>query len=350
VASKTVDELVKNKPEDLAREAIRDSNLLLEVFKGISSLSPKVKFKSAKILTLISERNPQKLYPRIDFFIGLLDSGNQILKWNAIDVIANLASVDVNKRFEKIFDKFYGLLEEGSLITAGHVIDNSWKIVNAKPTLERKITKELLKVEKVSLPTDECRNILFGHTLLSFDQYFDKIQDRNEVIAFAKRQLNNSRNATKIKAEKFLKKHAAHVSTNMKVTTIKQKMLIPATPDEVYEAFMDAKKHSAFTGSKATCDPKVGGKFTAWAGYISGRNLELERGKKIVQEWSTTDWPEAYLPSKLELTFQKTKGGTEISVIHSDVPVEQADDLAEGWVKFYWKPMKEYFARNVRRR
>lgn len=70
------------------------------------------------------------------------------------------------------------------------------------------------------------------------------------------------------------------VFMKMKVTTIKQNAVIPATPDEVYEAFIDAKKHSAFTGSKATCNPKIGGKFTAWDGYISGKNLELEKGKK----------------------------------------------------------------------
>jgi activator of HSP90 ATPase len=135
-----------------------------------------------------------------------------------------------------------------------------------------------------------------------------------------------------------------------KVTTIRQKTFVPATPDEVYDAFMDAKKHSAFTGSKATSDPKVGGEFTAWDGYISGKNIELERGKKIVQEWSTTDWPDASPPSKLELAFKKTKGGTEILMIHSNVPPEQADDLAEGWVEFYWKPLEEYFTKQSRKR
>lgn len=135
---------------------------------------------------------------------------------------------------------------------------------------------------------------------------------------------------------------------SMKATTIKQKTLIPATPDEVYDAFMEAKKHSAFTGSKATSDPKVGGEFTAWDGYISGRNLELVKGKKIVQEWSTTDWPDKFPPSRLELTFKGAKGGTEISMIHSNVPAEQADDLAEGWNEFYWKPMKEYFTKRAR--
>jgi activator of HSP90 ATPase len=133
----------------------------------------------------------------------------------------------------------------------------------------------------------------------------------------------------------------------MKTTTIEQKTFVPAVPDEVYDAFMDSKKHSAFTGSKATCDPRVGGAFTAWDGYISGKNLELETGKKIVQEWSTTDWPDSYPPSTLELAFSKTKGGTELSMIHSNVPAEQAEDLAEGWVEFYWKPLKDYFKKHA---
>jgi activator of HSP90 ATPase len=131
----------------------------------------------------------------------------------------------------------------------------------------------------------------------------------------------------------------------MKVTTIKQKVIIPATPEEVYDAFTDASKHSAFTGSKATSDAKVGGKFTAWDGYISGKNLELEKPKKIVQEWKTTEWPEGYPPSRFELTLKKTKDGTEISMIHSNVPAEQADDIKQGWIDFYWNPLKKYFVK-----
>jgi len=128
-----------------------------------------------------------------------------------------------------------------------------------------------------------------------------------------------------------------------KTETIKQKVIIPATPIEVYEAFVDAKKHSEFTGSKAAFDPKIGGQFTAWDGYIFGKNLELERGKRIVQEWLTTDWPEGQPPSRLELTFKKAKTGTELSMVHTDVPAEQAADLAQGWIDFYWDPLKKYF-------
>ena len=132
----------------------------------------------------------------------------------------------------------------------------------------------------------------------------------------------------------------------MNVTTIKQSVTIRADPEKVYEAFMDARIHSEFTGSKATCNPVVGGKFTAWDGYISGKNLELEKGKKIVQEWKTTEWPTGYSPSRFELTLNKIKNGTKIVMVHSNVPEEQAAELAEGWSEFYWTPLKEYFARS----
>lgn len=132
----------------------------------------------------------------------------------------------------------------------------------------------------------------------------------------------------------------------MKVTTVKQTVIVPADPERVYEAFMNARIHSEFTGSKATCEPVVGGRFTAWDGYISGKNLELEQGKKIVQEWKTTEWPTGYSPSRFELALKKVKNGTEIIMVHSNVPEEQAAELAQGWNDFYWTPLKEYFSRN----
>ncbi|WXG44402.1 MAG: SRPBCC domain-containing protein [Promethearchaeati archaeon SRVP18_Atabeyarchaeia-1] len=129
----------------------------------------------------------------------------------------------------------------------------------------------------------------------------------------------------------------------MELTTIRDEVIIPAEPEEIYDAYVDPKKHSAFTGSKATGSGKVGGEFTAWDGYIFGKNLVLETGKRIVQEWMTTEWPEGYPASKLELTLKKVKGGTQLSMVHSNVPAEQADDYKQGWTDFYWKPLREYF-------
>ena len=133
-----------------------------------------------------------------------------------------------------------------------------------------------------------------------------------------------------------------------KLRTIKQKVIIPASPKEVYDAYTDPKKHSAFTESKATGKPVVGGKFTAWDGYIFGKYLELDDGKRVVQEWSSTDFPKGYGPSRLELSFNKVPKGTELVMVHSNIPEEQADETADGWVEWYWDPLKKYFSGQVK--
>ncbi|TRO46268.1 hypothetical protein E2P30_00350 [Candidatus Bathyarchaeota archaeon] len=128
-----------------------------------------------------------------------------------------------------------------------------------------------------------------------------------------------------------------------KITTIKQKIILQALPNEVYYALLDSRKHSEFTGSKATGKAQVGAEFTAWDGYISGKNLELEDDKRIVQEWVTSEWPEGYPPSRLEFTLKAFDGKTELTMIHSDIPAEQKEELKQGWIDFYWEPLKKYF-------
>ncbi len=76
---------------------------------------------------------------------------------------------------------------------------------------------------------------------------------------------------------------------------------------------------------------------------ISGKNLELENGKRIVQDWITTEWPEGYPPSKLEITLKNVDGKTELTMTQSNVPADQKSELEQGWKDFYWKPLKDYF-------
>ena len=128
----------------------------------------------------------------------------------------------------------------------------------------------------------------------------------------------------------------------LKFSSITQTVTIKAPPENVYGAYMDSKKHAAFTGSAAKMSSAIGGKFTAWDGYIVGKNLSLKEGKKIVQEWTTTEWPEGYPPSLLEITLTKAKGGTVLKMVHSKVPASQKDDYAQGWRDYYWAPLKAF--------
>ena len=121
-------------------------------------------------------------------------------------------------------------------------------------------------------------------------------------------------------------------------------MVINAGPLEVYEAYTDPKKHAAFTGTGVTGTPKAGERFTAGDGYIAGKYIILQPGKRIVHEWTTTEWPAGYPPSILELTLKPKGAGTELVMVHSKVPAEQVKYYAKGWREYYWEPLKKYFA------
>ncbi len=147
----------------------------------------------------------------------------------------------------------------------------------------------------------------------------------------------------KLKGQKGVGTRAAAGRT----TTIRQKEFISARPVEIYDAFLNAQKHSAFTGARATNDRWVGGKFTAWDGYISGKNLALENGRRIVQEWKTTEWPTGCKPSLLEFTFKPKGAGTVVTMVQKDVPSVQAGNYRRGWTDYYWMPLKKYFGRHT---
>ena len=132
----------------------------------------------------------------------------------------------------------------------------------------------------------------------------------------------------------------------MKTKTIKQFVVIKASPEEVYDALMDSQKHTKFTGSKAVIGKKVGEEFSAYEGGLSGKNVELVKGKKIVQLWfcSMEHWPKGHY-SKVTFSLEKVKGGTKIDFTHEEVPQSSYKDIEQGWEEHYWKKLKKYFER-----
>jgi activator of HSP90 ATPase len=112
----------------------------------------------------------------------------------------------------------------------------------------------------------------------------------------------------------------------------------------VYAALTKARLHAAFIGGAATGRAREGYAFTAWDGYISGRHLRLAAPRRIVQEWSTSEWPRGLPPSVLDLRLEPARAGTRIVMVQSGVPARQAARLSRGWRGFYWEPMRAYFS------
>jgi len=125
--------------------------------------------------------------------------------------------------------------------------------------------------------------------------------------------------------------------------SIRVSAVLPATPERIYQAWLDSEAHSALTGSSAQIEPRIGGKFSAWDGYISGVTLELEPDRRILQAWRTTEFPQGSPDSRLEILLKPAKGGTRITLVHTDIPDGQADTYKKGWEDFYFAPMRAYF-------
>jgi activator of HSP90 ATPase len=119
--------------------------------------------------------------------------------------------------------------------------------------------------------------------------------------------------------------------------------VIPVAPADIYKAWLSTKGHAAMTGNPAKVNGKVGGKFSAWDGYIFGSTLELEADRRIVQAWRTSEFPDDAPDSRLEILLEETSGGTKVTLTHTDMPEDQVESYRQGWEDFYFKPMQEYF-------
>jgi uncharacterized protein YndB with AHSA1/START domain len=119
---------------------------------------------------------------------------------------------------------------------------------------------------------------------------------------------------------------------------------IPASPQEVYEAWLDSLAHTEMTGGEANLSGEIGAEVSAWDGYISGRNLELVPGERIVQSWRTSEFSDEHEDSIITLTLEEVEDGTRLTLEHTNVPDEQRSYEEGGWQENYFEPMVAYFA------
>ncbi len=120
--------------------------------------------------------------------------------------------------------------------------------------------------------------------------------------------------------------------------------MLPTEPEKVFRAWLSTEGHAAMTGSPAKVEPRVGGTFIAWDGYITGKTLELRPYSRIVQAWRTSEFAETDPDSRIEVVIEPAEGGAMLTLTHSDIPAGQAESYESGWEESYFAPMREYFS------
>jgi activator of HSP90 ATPase len=115
-------------------------------------------------------------------------------------------------------------------------------------------------------------------------------------------------------------------------------------PDRLFDMYLDAPSHSAFTGKQAVVEPRVGTAFSAFDGMLSGTLLHIEPKRLIVQTWRSKNWPADAVDSVLVLSFWPEQDGARIELVHVNVPEVDFAGVSQGWEKYYWTPWRAYLA------
>jgi uncharacterized protein YndB with AHSA1/START domain len=124
--------------------------------------------------------------------------------------------------------------------------------------------------------------------------------------------------------------------------TIKQRVKFKASPATVYDLLADSRKHSAVTGRKASISPRIGGAFSASGNDVSGVNVDLVPGRRIVQAWRHRRFPEG-IYSMAAFTLTATPdGGTELVLTHRGVPKDLIPETERTWRDVYWSGIRAY--------
>jgi uncharacterized protein YndB with AHSA1/START domain len=124
----------------------------------------------------------------------------------------------------------------------------------------------------------------------------------------------------------------------MNMTDLNLSRTIRATPEEIYDVWLDAKSPGGpWFGTKRTIlNAVVDGLFyhvvehagKTWPHY--GRFITLERGKKIEHTWVSP--ATKGLETTVTLTFARAEGGTKVELHHSGVPDdEMGRQHGDGW-------------------
>jgi uncharacterized protein YndB with AHSA1/START domain len=127
------------------------------------------------------------------------------------------------------------------------------------------------------------------------------------------------------------------------LTYLHQEVDLKASRQRVYDALLDSKQFTAFSGAPAEINREVGGTFSLFGGLIVGRNVELVPKERIVQAWRPANWePGVYTLAKFELQELGTQ--TRIVLDHTGFPEQNFRHLNYGWYSHYWEPLKKYLA------
>ena len=125
-----------------------------------------------------------------------------------------------------------------------------------------------------------------------------------------------------------------------------QSIVLPASPETLFNMYLDPVAHSAFTGAPVEIGPESGDLFSAFGGALSGVMLKIVRPTLIVQSWRSTNFGEHDADSTLVLSFTSENEEGRIDLVQVSVPDCDYQGVTDGWETHYWIPWRKYLNRD----
>jgi hypothetical protein len=187
----------------VAKKAVKNDELMATLLDSLWSKNETIRYNCHKVLFLLTQEQPQTLYSKWDYFEEFLESDNTYHKLSAVLLLANLTQIDKDNKFERLFDRYYDLLDDKSFITAAYVAGASGKIARAKPRLRTRITNRLLNIDKTH-HNPERKDLVKASIIEAFEEYIGQTRDKKRIVDFVQQQLNCRSPKTKKAAKEFL--------------------------------------------------------------------------------------------------------------------------------------------------
>ncbi len=128
--------------------------------------------------------------------------------------------------------------------------------------------------------------------------------------------------------------------------SITQQALIAAEPAEVYAVLADADALSALSGMSGVPGRSAGEEFSAFDGNVTGRQIELVPGQRLVQAWRFPQFASGTY-SMVSFTLTAEAGGTRLVIEQHGEPDDWHDHIDANWPTFYLTPLENHFARQT---
>jgi len=124
--------------------------------------------------------------------------------------------------------------------------------------------------------------------------------------------------------------------------TIQQAATLPASPERLFDMYLDPSAHAAFTDAPVIIGVQPGSSFRAFNDMLSGTILQVVPKRLIVQSWRAAHWQPTEIDSTLILTFWPCDIGARIELVHVNVADDDFAGVSQGWEKYYWTPWRTY--------